>query len=244
MSPKAIAVAGLSAIAIAASGCGGDSDSASASEAKFRSAFMKRFATAPSALQWYDRITGMEVVDGRLEIATDLEPDTDDVLYNARAYAEAICQGVLNFSFESNAEGIETTSVTGLDGVPLAQCRLIWPDADAESPRAATTTEQPPAVDISGLRTAFKERFGTPGNETPWYRLVTGLKVAPDAVVTVASTYARLEVQTKLDPGTKGESGGVPCAAIYGLAREFMEEDAGLIVALVASDGTELGGCG
>ena len=248
MSPKAIAVAGLSAIAIAGSGCGGDSDSAS--EAKFRFAFKKRFATAPSALLWYDRITGMEVVDGRLEIATDLEPDTDDVLYNAQAYAEAICQGVLNFSFssESNAEGIKTTSVTGLDGVPLAQCRLIWPDedsdADAENPRAATTTEQPHAVDISGLRTAFKERFGTPGNETPWYRLVTGLKVAPDAVVTVASPYARLEVETKLDPGTKGESGGVPCGAIYGLAREFMEEDAGLIVALVASDGTELGGCG
>ena len=246
MSRKAIAVAGLSAIAIAAGGCSGDSDAET--DAKFRSAFKKRFATAPSALQWYDRITGMEVVDGRLEIATDLESDTDDVLYNARAYAEAICQGVTNFSFEGNAEGIETTSVTGIDGVPLAQCALVWPDADsdpeAESPPAATTTEQPPAVDISGLRTAFKERFGTPGNETPWYRLVTGLKVAPDAVVTVASTYARLEVQTKLDPGTKGESGGVPCAAIYGLAREFMEEDAGLIVALVASDGTELGGCG
>jgi hypothetical protein len=123
MSPRAIAVAGLTQSQYAASGCGGDSDSAS--EAKFRSAFKKRFATAPSALLWYDRITGIEVVDGRLEIATDLEPDTDDVLYNAAAYADAICQGVLNFSFssESNAEGIETTSVTGLDGVLLAQCR-------------------------------------------------------------------------------------------------------------------------
>ena len=171
MSLKVIAVAGLSAIAIAASGCGGDSDSDSASEAKFRSAFKKRFATAPSALLWYDRITGMELVDGRLEIATDLDPATDDVLNNARAYAAAICEGVINFSFEGNAEGIETTSVTGLDGVSLAQCALIWPDEDSDddaaSPRAATTTEQPPAVDIAKFRSAFKERFGTPGNEAP-----------------------------------------------------------------------------
>ena len=53
MSPKAIAVAGLSAIAIAASGCSGDSDP----EAEFRAAFKKSFGEAP----WYHHITGMEV---------------------------------------------------------------------------------------------------------------------------------------------------------------------------------------
>jgi hypothetical protein len=65
------------------------------------------------------------------------------------------------------------------------------------------------------LRTAFKERFGTPGNETPCTALVTGLKVAPDAVVT-GQPVRELEVETKLDPETNGESGGVPCGAIYG----------------------------
>lgn len=118
-------------------------------------------------------------------------------------------------------------------------------DAEAESPPAATTTEQPPAVDISGLRAAFKERFGTPGNETPWYRLVTGLKVRPPALVTSAGTVTdgTLEIETKLDPGSDLESEGVPCRAIYHLAREFMEEDGNLGVTVIASDGTELGGC-
>src|SRR5262245_39085864 len=52
-------------------------------------------------------------------------------------------------------------------------------EAEAESPPAAATTEQPPSVDIVAVRAAFKERFGTPGNETPWYHLVTGLEMGP-----------------------------------------------------------------
>ena len=52
MSPKAIAVAGLSAIAIAASGCGGDSDSG----AELSAAFKKGFGEAP----WYHHVTGVK----------------------------------------------------------------------------------------------------------------------------------------------------------------------------------------
>ena len=98
-------------------------------------------------------------------------------------------------------------------------------------------------VDIRRLRAEFTERFGTPGNERPWYHLVTGLKWVPKALVTQTSTYGRLEIETKLDPESGFAENGM-CGGVYGLAREFMEEDAGLIVALVASDGTELGGCG
>jgi hypothetical protein len=107
-------------------------------------------------------------------------------------------------------------------------------DAEAESPPATTTEQviQSPglsAVDISVLRAAFKERFGTPGNETPWYRLVTGLKIA----------HGRVEVETTLDPGS---SFGRMCRAIWGLASEFLKEDRELVVAVIASDGG-VGGC-
>ena len=242
MSPKAIAVAGLSAIAIAASGCSGDSDAEA--EANVRSAFKKRFATAPSALLWYDRITGMDLVDGRLEIATDLEPATDDVLYNARAYAEAICQGVTNLSFEGNAEGIETTSVTGIDGVPLAQCAQVWPDADsdaeAESPPAATTTEKPPAVDIAKFRAAFKERFGTPGNEAPWYHHISGMKMD-------YGDYQILEIATDLAPPEGNVPDNAPgpriCRAAMGFALNSEAGDGIEGVQMLGPDGAELNGC-
>ena len=82
MSPKAIAVAGLSAIAIAASGCGGDSDPAAKFRAwfnnlKFRVAFKKSFGEAP----WYHHITGIEVNDKAgnvtaVNVTTDLGPES------------------------------------------------------------------------------------------------------------------------------------------------------------------------
>ena len=68
MSPKAIAVAGLSAIAIAASGCSGDSDP----EAEFSAAFKKRFGEAP----WYHHVTGVKMSSEHpnwLEVTTDLD---------------------------------------------------------------------------------------------------------------------------------------------------------------------------
>ena len=80
MSPKAIAVAGLSAIAVAASGCGGDSDP----EAEFRAAFEKEFSAAP----WYPHITGIEVADEsdrpHIKVTTDLGPENNR--NRARAY--------------------------------------------------------------------------------------------------------------------------------------------------------------
>jgi hypothetical protein len=106
-------------------------------------------------------------------------------------------------------------------------------DAEAESPPATTTEQviQSPrlaAVDISELPTAFKERFGTPGNETPLYRFVTGLKIA----------HGRVEVETTLDPGGSFEG---MCGAIWGLASEFLKKDRELVVAVIASDGGVVG---
>ena len=213
MSPKAIAVAGLSAIAIAASGCSGDSDAEA--EANVRSAFKKRFATAPSALLWYDRITGMDLVDGRLEIATDLEPATDDVLYNARAYAEAICQGVTNLSFEGNAEGIETTSVTGIDGVPLAQCAQVWPDADSDAE--------------ADFLAAFKKKFGV----EPQYHHITGIKVRDGGLV----------LRTDFAPKSDFDAVGAICGEAYGVAIETGAIDSGEFVNVKDRDGVGILSC-
>ena len=82
MSPKAIAVAGLSAIAIAGSGCGGDSD-----EVKFRAAFKKssvrhRGTTTSPGWRWR---TGA-VAD--IELTTDLGPG------DGQADARTICGAV------------------------------------------------------------------------------------------------------------------------------------------------------
>jgi hypothetical protein len=108
VSPKAIAVVGLSPIAIAASGCGGDSDP----EAEFRSAFEKEFSAAP----WYHHITGMEVVDGRLEITTDLGPGNGET-------AGTICGAAIKFAFDSGAvDEFPTGYVMGSDGVGLSSC--------------------------------------------------------------------------------------------------------------------------
>ena len=112
MSPKAIAVAGLSAIAIAASGCGGDSDP----DAELRAAFEKNFSTA----WWIHHITGMEVKERsgppQIKVTTDLGPESNET-------AGTICGAAINFAFESGAvdehpEGM----VTGSDGVGLGGC--------------------------------------------------------------------------------------------------------------------------
>ena len=34
------------------------------------------------------------------------------------------------------------------------------------------------AVDIAKFRAAFREAFGTPPDERPWYPLITGMKMA------------------------------------------------------------------
>ena len=114
MSPKAIAVAGLSAIAIAGSGCGGDSDP----EADFRAAFKKSFGEAT----WYRHITGMEVADGsarpHIKVTTELGPEN-----NGSETVRTICLAAINFAFESGAvDEIPEGTVTGSDGVGMGAC--------------------------------------------------------------------------------------------------------------------------
>ena len=107
-------------------------------------------------------------------------------------------------------------------------------EAEAESP-PATTTEQPPAVDIVGLRAAFKERFGTPGNEAPWYHFINGLKMAQSP-----PGYTAVEVVSKFGLGPDGLPA---CQAIWRLASEFLglDENGKHHFGVIISDGTEEG---
>src|SRR6188768_3563329 len=96
--------------------------------------------------------------------------------------------------------------VAGLSAIAIAASGCSGDsDAEAESPSAATTEQvetQPPAqprVDIAKFRAAFKETFGTPPDERPWYGLITGMKMAPREIVTVTSSYRVLEITTKLE---------------------------------------------
>ena len=116
MSPKAIAVAGLSAIAIAGSGCGGDSDP----EAKFRAAFEKKFSAAP----WYHHITGIEVKDRWLEVTTDLGPESAwDGESEWSGTSRVICRAAYEVAIDNEAiDGGEGVGVMGRDGVGLGGC--------------------------------------------------------------------------------------------------------------------------
>ena len=104
VSPKAVAVAGLSAIAIAAGGCGGDSDP----DAEFRAAFEERFGETP----WYQHITGMEV-DGWLKITTDVDS-------NSGSRGGVPCGVVFRFALDHGVnDGVE---LIASDGVSLGGC--------------------------------------------------------------------------------------------------------------------------
>ena len=95
-------------------------------------------------------------------------------------------------------------------------------DAEAESPPATTTEQvetQPPAqptVDISTFRAAFKETFGTPPDERPWYGLITGMKMAPREIVTATSSYRVLEITTKLESPSETVVSEI-CEAVFAL---------------------------
>ena len=119
MSPKAIAVAGLSALAIAASGCGGDS------EAEFRAAFKKKFGEAP----WYHHITGIEVNDKAgnvtaVNVTTDLGPESAwDGESEWSGTSGVICRAAYGVAIETGAiDGGEGVGVMGRDGVGLGGC--------------------------------------------------------------------------------------------------------------------------
>ena len=104
MSPKAIAVAGLSALAVAAGGCGGDSESG----AEFSAAFKKDFSTAP----WIHHITGVKLSSSSptLEVTTDLDEVSDTL-------TGAICHAGFQFADDHEVgDGIEAVRVIRSDG--------------------------------------------------------------------------------------------------------------------------------
>ena len=106
MSPKTIAVAGLSAIALAASGCGGDSDSGG----ELSAAFKKRFGEAP----WYHHVTGVKMSSEHpttyLEVTTDLGTGTDVAL------EETICRAAYDFAVDEVGDEIEAVGMVNADG--------------------------------------------------------------------------------------------------------------------------------
>jgi hypothetical protein len=119
-------------------------------------------------------------------------------------------------------------------------------DAEAESPPATMTEQvetQPPAqpaVDVAKFRAAFKETFGTPPDERPWYRLITGMKIAPREIVTATSSYRVLEITTmKLESPSDTVVSEI-CEAVFTLDSELHN---GIeVVRVIGPDGGD-GGC-
>ena len=121
-------------------------------------------------------------------------------------------------------------------------------DSDAEAESPPTTTEQvetrPPAeptVDIAKFRAAFRETFGTPPDERPWYGLIIAMKMAPREIVTATSSYRVLDITTtKLESPSDTVVSKI-CEAVFALAsatRTGIEA-----VRVIDSDGDEGGGC-
>jgi hypothetical protein len=139
-----------------------------------------------------------------------------------------------------------TVVVAGLSAIAMAASGCSGDsDAEAESPPATTTEQvetQPPAqptVDIAKFRAAFKETFGTPPDERPWYRLITGMKIAPREIVTVTSSYRVLEITTKLESPSDTVVHEI-CEAVFALDSEIHN---GIeAVRVIDSDGED-GGC-
>ena len=104
-------------------------------------------------------------------------------------------------------------AVAGLSAIALAAGGCSGDsDAEAESPPATTTEQvetQPPAqslVNITKLRAEFKERFGTPPNEAPWYRHITAINWANDQLE-IKTTSARRGVRRER-PAARGDLWG------------------------------------
>ena len=104
VSPKAIAVAGLSAIALAASGCGGDSDSGG----ELSAAFDKRFGEAP----WYHHVT--EVKMSSEHPTTILVVTTD--FSGIDSLSETICRAAFDFAVDEVGDEIEAVGMVDADG--------------------------------------------------------------------------------------------------------------------------------
>ena len=137
--------------------------------------------------------------------------------------------------------------VAGLSAIAIAASGCTGDsDAEAESPPATTTEQvetQPPAqptVDIAKFRAAFKETYGTPPDERPWYGLITGMKMAPREIVTATSSYRVLEITTKKLESPSDTVVSKICEAVFALDSETRN---GIeAVRVIDSDGEE-GGC-
>lgn len=83
----------------------------------------------------------------------------------------------------------------------------------------------------------MEERFGTPGNEAPWYRRITAIEWA----------NARLEITTDLSPEEYGSDTlrGWVCGEPLKLAFEQAEPDTvDLSAQVFGAGGVALGACG
>lgn len=118
MSPKAIAVAGLSAIAIAASGCGGGSESEAE---KFPASFEERYGSPENEATWYRHVTGMRLRDdGYFTIRTDLGPENEE----ASESGKVICRAASTLALDLGqlGDGIKGVIVIGSDGGMVVGC--------------------------------------------------------------------------------------------------------------------------
>ena len=130
-------------------------------------------------------------------------------------------------------------AVAGLSAIALAASGCSGDsDTEAESTPATTTEQvktQPPAelaLDIAKFRAAFKERYGTPGDEASWWGHITGMKMS--------SVNSRtLEISTDLEKiGLRLQ--GMMCHAAFDVAGGAGNRIEAVIVK--TSDGEE-GGC-
>ena len=132
-------------------------------------------------------------------------------------------------------------AVAGLSAIALAASGCNGDsDTEAESTPATTTeqvkTQPPSALDIAKFRAAFKERYGTPGDEASWWGHITGIKVP-----SVKEGHRTLEIRTDLDE-IGGGLLGVLCNAGFAVARDSGAFEGSEAVLVKTSDGEE-GGC-
>ncbi|WP_438855986.1 hypothetical protein [Agromyces sp. M3QZ16-3] len=128
---------GLIALGLVASGCTADSDveaerpSATTSDgggaesspppaidvSAFRAELEASFGGSGNESSWYSHIIGMEATGSRLDIATDLDPES------GIPTAMQLCGSVMGFALASHAgEGIESVAVSGSGGTPIGGC--------------------------------------------------------------------------------------------------------------------------
>jgi hypothetical protein len=118
-------------------------------------------------------------------------------------------------------------------------------DAEAESPPATTTEQvetQPqaqPTVDMAKFRAAFKETYGTPPDERPWYGLITGMKMGAP-LVSQGRQLPTLDITMKLEGNYPDTLTGTICEAVFDVDHEM--GNVIKAVRVIGSDGSE-GGC-